>query len=125
MIHNHEVPGSIPGLATRKGKIEEYLPFFFPLAMQYSVYIIYSERLDRYYTGSTQSVAQRIDRHNAGATKYTKAGRPWRLVYRKSFQTRAEAVKRETKIKSMKSRKYIEDLVRSFNLNNSSGSSDG
>ena len=29
MIHNHEVPGSIPGLATETEKVEKLSPFFF------------------------------------------------------------------------------------------------
>ena len=28
MIHNHEVPGSIPGLATEAEKVEKLSPFF-------------------------------------------------------------------------------------------------
>ena len=28
MIHNHEVPGSIPGLATETEKVERLSPFF-------------------------------------------------------------------------------------------------
>ena len=28
MIHNHEVPGSIPGLATETEKVEKLSPFF-------------------------------------------------------------------------------------------------
>ena len=29
MIHNHEVPGSIPGLATETEKVEKLSPLFF------------------------------------------------------------------------------------------------
>ena len=43
------------------------------------------------------------------ATKY---GTPWILKYTEHFKSRAEALKRELYIKKMKSRKYIESLIR-------------
>ena len=74
-------------------------------------YIIYSKCLDKFYVGSTQNIENRISRHNNSSTKSTKAGKPWVLVYQESFNTRAEAVRRELEIKSQKSRKYIENLI--------------
>jgi putative endonuclease len=49
--------------------------------MSFYTYILYSEKLDRYYIGSAQDVRQRLERHNAGATKSTKPGRLWKIVY--------------------------------------------
>ncbi len=75
------------------------------------VYIIYSKKIDRYYVGYTDDLEWRIERHNSGWGKYTKRGIPWRLVYKESFETKSEAIKREREIKRKKSRKYIEDLI--------------
>ena len=81
--------------------------------MQYFVYILQSQVNDRYYVGSCSNIDQRLQRHNAGATPSTKPYRPWIVVYREEYCTKTEAIKRELKIKKMKSRKYIETLISS------------
>ena len=75
------------------------------------VYILYSNKLDRYYTGSTDDLEWRLERHNSGWGRYTKKGIPWKLVYNEEYFTKTEALKREREIKKMKSRKYIEELI--------------
>ena len=80
--------------------------------MAYTVYILESEITGRYYVGSTGDLADRLERHNQGRSKYTKSGIPWKVVYTEQFETRAQAVHREQQIKRRKSREYIEDLVR-------------
>ena len=77
--------------------------------MNFTVYILESERLGKYYVGSTSDVEARILRHNQGRSKYTKSGMPWRLVYTEDYATRSEAVNRERQIKRRKSLVYIED----------------
>jgi putative endonuclease len=77
------------------------------------VYILYSERIDRYYVGRTENIEKRIEDHNAGRSTYTRRGRPWRLVYQEEFERKAEAIDREIEIKKRKSRRYIEKLVQS------------
>jgi putative endonuclease len=78
----------------------------------YYVYILYSEIIDTYYVGSTGNLADRLRRHNSGRSIYTRRGVPWKLVYTKEFETKSEAYRSEMYIKSQKSRKYIEGLVR-------------
>jgi putative endonuclease len=79
--------------------------------MAYYIYIIQSQITKNYYTGSCEDIPLRIERHNLGWTKSTKAGRPWDLVYSESYDTKSEALKREREIKRMKSRAYIERLT--------------
>ena len=79
--------------------------------MHYYTYILFSEKINRYYIGSTQSIEQRIIRHNAGATKSTKPGRPWNLAYSEKFDSKTEAIKRENYLKRLKSRTFIEILI--------------
>ena len=67
--------------------------------MYYHTYILYSDSLHRYYVGSTQNLKTRLDRHNKGQEKSTKHGVPWKLIKSFIFDTRAEAVKLEYKIK--------------------------
>ena len=79
--------------------------------MPYYAYILYSEKLERYYIGSTQNTTRRLERHNAGATPSTKAGRPWKIVYEEVFENKQDAIKREKYLKRMKSRVIIENLI--------------
>ena len=80
--------------------------------MGYTVYILESESRGGYYIGSTADLKARLRRHNQGRSKFTKSGIPWKVVYTESFATRSEAVIREQQIKRLKSRDYIEELVR-------------
>ena len=81
---------------------------------KYHTYIIYSPKLDIYYVGHSQDLQERIENyHNVGRAQYTKRGIPWKVVYSKAFDTRAQAMKHEREIKSRKSRTYIENLVQS------------
>ena len=75
------------------------------------IYIIYSEKLDRYYVGYTDNLSWRLERHNLGWGRFTKGGIPWELIYFEKYQTKQEALKREREIKSKKSRKYIENII--------------
>ncbi|MBT9483748.1 GIY-YIG nuclease family protein [Sediminibacterium sp.] len=56
--------------------------------MHYTVYIIYSESLNKFYTGSCEDLSIRITQHNAGRNKSTKSGIPWTIKYIEIFQTR-------------------------------------
>ena len=40
------------------------------------VYIIYSKKLDKYYTGVTNDLEWRLERHNQGWGRFTKGGIP-------------------------------------------------
>jgi putative endonuclease len=80
--------------------------------MRYYVYIIYSQSKDRYYIGYSHNPAERLTEHNLGATISTRSGRPWILVYQEEFPNKHDAIIREAKIKKMKSRKFIESLLR-------------
>jgi putative endonuclease len=75
------------------------------------LYILQSEKSGRYYTGSTSDLEDRVRRHNAGYSKATKGGVPWKLVYTEEFQNRSDAYRRELEIKGWKSRKLIDDLI--------------
>ena len=81
--------------------------------MQAFVYILFSQSLNKYYVGSTPDLDRRVAEHNRGKEKFTKTGVPWLLVYKEIFEDLKQARKRELNIKKMKSRVYIENLIRS------------
>jgi putative endonuclease len=75
------------------------------------IYIIYSEKLDKYYTGACIHLERRLYEHNIGHSKFTSLGLPWILKYTETFSTLPLAKKRESEIKNKKSRLYIEKLI--------------
>jgi putative endonuclease len=77
----------------------------------YYVYVLESEKTGRHYTGSCEEVSERVCRHNAGHSKATRHGVPWRLVYSEALPTRAEACRRETELKSGKGREQLTRLL--------------
>jgi len=77
----------------------------------YSTYILWSEKLQKYYIGYTDNLSRRITEHNAGKSTYTKLGIPWTLMYHEEFISKAEAMRREREIKNRKSKKYIETII--------------
>ena len=79
--------------------------------MSYSVYILRSERNNRYYTGFSANPRRRLQEHNDGKVKATGYARPWTLVYTEQFEDETSARRREHKLKSMKSRAYLEALI--------------
>jgi len=68
----------------------------------FKVYILKSEDFLRYYIGHTKNINKRIERHNKGYIRSTKAYRPWKIIYTESFNTKQEAYRRELEIKAYK-----------------------
>jgi putative endonuclease len=77
------------------------------------LYILYSEKLDKFYIGSTTDIDRRISEQNRGKEKFTKTGMPWELKYKEEFSELIDARRRELFIKKQKSRKFIENLIKS------------
>ncbi len=72
----------------------------------YCVYIIYSVDFNRYYVGLSSNVSQRLEAHNLGVVKSTKAFCPWGIIHTELFKTRTEARKREKYLKSAAGRRW-------------------
>ena len=83
-------------------------PFHF---MPFTVYIIYSKKLDKYYIGYSDDFVVRLIQHNEGVSTFTSKAKDWILKYTEDFPSREAAHKRELEIKNKKSRKYIERLI--------------
>ena len=80
--------------------------------MPHFAYILQSEVDGSFYVGSSHNPILRCQRHNDGWTRSTKTKAPWRIVWCKEFPTKAETLRFERHIKSMKSRVFIEKLIR-------------
>lgn len=76
------------------------------------VYILQSERKQRYYVGYTGDLEKRLQEHNSGKVRSTKAYKPWKLAYKESFIDKAPAYKREREIKEFKSGIKFKALIK-------------
>jgi len=62
----------------------------------YYVYVLYSLKSKRLYTGSTEDLRHRLKEHNDGiGGEYTKKNRPFVLVYYEAFIHKSDASKQE------------------------------
>ncbi len=77
------------------------------------VYILHSVGSNRYYVGSTSDYLKRLDQHNAGLTRSTKAYKPYALVHLENYTEKSEALKREKQIKRYKGGNEFKKLVNS------------
>ncbi len=82
--------------------------------MQYFVYILFSLKDKGLYVGQTDNVKNRLIEHNTGKVKSTKTRRPLAVLYKKSFSTRAEAMKRERFLKSLSGVRFKQKLVKKY-----------
>ena len=77
------------------------------------IYIIYSEKSDKYSVGHSDNPERRLKEHNTiPFSTYTSKHRPW--VLKASIpisEERGAALKVERYIKKQKSRKFIEELI--------------
>lgn len=85
--------------------------------MKGSVYIFKSLKNNRFYIGSTTlDVNKRLNRHNNGDVSSTNRFKPFRLEYYQEYDNIYDARKIEFKLKKLKRRDYIENIVREKNI---------
>ncbi|MFN3909601.1 MAG: GIY-YIG nuclease family protein [Flavobacterium sp.] len=81
--------------------------------MEHFVYILYSQKLDRFYVGASENVEKGLYIHNnpIEGRKFTAKGVPWELKLIIPCNDKTIALKLERKIKNAKSRKLIQQLI--------------
>jgi putative endonuclease len=78
--------------------------------MEFTIYILYSHLMTRFYCGQTDDFSKRIDRHNSGLVKTTKPGIPWIKVWTVTVASRSEVLMLERKIKKRGIKRHMIDL---------------
>ena len=76
--------------------------------MKYSVYLIISKINQRFFTyvGYTNNIKKRLKLHNSSkGAKFTR-GRKWKIIYKKSYNTKSEAMKNEYLLKKDKKKRF-------------------
>jgi len=80
--------------------------------MPYTVYILHSSQLNKYYVGQTgDELNDRIRRHLSDHKGFTSKAKDWLLVHTEIFPDRLHAAKREREIKGWKSSLRIKALI--------------
>ena len=79
-------------------------------------YIIYSDRIDKYYIRSCRGeLKDRLEKHNTGyygGKSFTSQTDDWILILKFECNDFSHAIRLERKIKSMKSKVYIRNLIK-------------
>ena len=77
------------------------------------IYILKSEKSDKYYIGHTDNPKRRINEHNESShLTFTSKHRPWKLMAHIPIsENRSEAMVVEKYIKGRKSKKFIEEII--------------
>jgi putative endonuclease len=79
--------------------------------LTFYVYILKSIKDGSYYIGQTSNLKERLKQHNRGYSSFTKLRKPYELIYKNSFETRKEAVKKERELKKKKSKIWIDNFI--------------
>ena len=80
--------------------------------MGHSVYILYSESLDKFYKGQTNDLSDRIMRHNMKQEKSTQNGAPWILIWSTTKLSRSSAIILERKLKNLTRKRLIDFILK-------------
>ena len=81
--------------------------------MAHYVYILYTEKFDKFYIGQTNDVSDRLKRHNNGTEKATKPFIPWKMIWFTSKEVRSEAMILEKKLKNL-SKERIKLFIKKY-----------
>ncbi len=77
-------------------------------------YILYSKSFNKFYVGAThEAIEQRLEKHNNqsyGSHRYTATTNDWEVYLILETNDYAHAIRMERKIKSMKSKVFIQNL---------------
>jgi len=74
-----------------------------------SVYIIFSEAINKHYVGFTSlPISERLRKHNSNHKGFTGKTADWEVVFIKKVETKNEALQLEKKIKKKGSKKILE-----------------
>ena len=79
--------------------------------MTYWIYVLQSEKNKTRYIGNTENLEVRLKEHNHGRSRYTSAHSPWKIIYKESVESRAQAIPREKFLKSGTGRKILDTLI--------------
>ncbi|MFA5870521.1 MAG: GIY-YIG nuclease family protein [Candidatus Paceibacterota bacterium] len=78
------------------------------------VYILQSEKSNRFYTGYTANLRKRLKEHNENKSRYTNKRGPFILVYYEACCDEYDARSREIYLKSGMGKRFIKNRLKRF-----------
>ncbi|MFD0798818.1 GIY-YIG nuclease family protein [Maribacter chungangensis] len=78
------------------------------------LYILYSEKIDKYYIGESPDIVNRLEQHNSHYFEkaFTKAADDWEIIVSEKLNNKGDAVYLEKFIKRMKSKTFIQKIIK-------------
>ncbi len=78
----------------------------------FNVYVLYPEKYNKIYVGTTSNLEERFKSHNELGTKgWTIKFRPWMILYTEEYEEKSLALLREKQLKSAQGRLFIRSLI--------------
>jgi putative endonuclease len=78
--------------------------------MTFTVYILYTEKDKKHYTGFTSNLEMRLKSHNEFGHDWTSKYRPWKLIFTKEYSDKSEAMQYEKWLKTGVGREFIKSI---------------
>ncbi len=76
----------------------------------YQVYILFSKKTQKFYTGISSDTGKRLYFHNQGLNTSTKSGLPWNQIWVSEEMEKSAASLLERKIKKRGAKRYLTDI---------------
>ena len=78
------------------------------------VYVIESKKEGRWYTGFTEDLRKRFDKHHNGEVLSTKGRGPFTLIYYEACRDKYDAIARERYLKTGMGKRYLKNRLKRF-----------
>jgi len=80
----------------------------------YYIYVLQSEKDDKFYIGFTKDLKLRFEQHNKGLVQSTRDRKPFKLIYYEGCLDQKDATKREKYLKSYHGRMFLKNRLKSY-----------
>ena len=80
----------------------------------YYVYLLQSIKDKRFYTGYTDNLRKRFNKHNKGLISSTKHRKPFELIYYEACLNQQDATAREKFLKTGMGKRYLKNRLKRF-----------
>ena len=104
-----QVPCLTADAVTQAGIPARVTKFFFVFMI--IVYALKNKVNEEVYVGITSSLDRRLNEHNTGKNRYTKAFMPWFVFYTEKLPDFASARKREKYLKSSSGKRFLKKFI--------------
>ncbi|MFZ2975533.1 MAG: GIY-YIG nuclease family protein [Candidatus Moraniibacteriota bacterium] len=78
------------------------------------IYVLLSLKDNKWYTGYTGNLKNRIAKHNSGEVFSTKNRKPFKLIYSEACLNKLDAQARERYLKSGMGKRYLRNRLRCY-----------